>query len=100
MRKHLGIFSKEHIKEIFDGKLLIDLRFSQKRIPPFGLIARGDLVYIKQSGGDVIGQFKVKKVISFDGLDFNDWEIIIKLGTKKIKKNSAKYLTLIYMTEL
>ncbi|SRR5258708_3900549 len=67
--KHLAIFKGEGAEKILQGIKTIEGRFSRKRMPPFGLISSGDLVYIKPSGKDIIGQFKVKKVIFFDGLD-------------------------------
>ncbi len=66
--KHLAIFKGDGGEKILTGEKLIETRFSKSKIPPFGVISTGDLVYIKPSGGDIIGQFRVKKVIFFDGL--------------------------------
>jgi predicted transcriptional regulator len=72
MRKHLAILSKTAIKRIFSGQKTIETRFSKHRIPPFGLISKGDLVYMKPPGEDIIGQFHVKKVFSYEGLTPTD----------------------------
>lgn len=76
MKKHLAIFSKDVVKQIFSGKKLVETRFSRHKIAPFGLVERGDIVYIKPSGEEIVGQFTVKKVIFFEGLDNEDWKLI------------------------
>ncbi|MBI2011651.1 hypothetical protein HYS91_02680 [Candidatus Daviesbacteria bacterium] len=113
MSKHLAIFSKDVIEEIFAGRKNIESRFSQKKIAPFGVIERGDIVYIKPPGREVVGQFKVAKVIFIDGLSKDEWELIkqkygknLSLGSKKKdqryfdKHLNAKYATLIFMDEV
>ena len=72
MKKHLAIFKGEAGELILSGKKTIESRFSQMKNPPFGVISSGDLVYIKPSGKDIIGEFRVKKVIFFDGLNADD----------------------------
>lgn len=113
MSKHIAIFSGNVISQIFSGKKTIESRFSQKRIAPFGVINVGDLVYIKPSGGDIVGQFLVKKVISIEGLEGSDWELIQKNYGKKIslgsdlenenffkKHKSAKFATIIFISNV
>lgn len=78
MNKHLAIFTRQYLDQIFSGKKAIEARFSQKRIPPFGEVGVGDIVYLKLSGEEVKGQFTVKKVLFFEGLDEKDWEFIKK----------------------
>lgn len=113
MKKHLAIFSPEVIVQIFSGEKTIETRFSKRKIAPFGVVQIGDLVYIKPSGKDIVGQFMVKKVISFEGLDSNDWQVIIEkygrqivLGSKEDQaqflksKQDAKYGTLIFIDKI
>lgn len=69
---------KSAIEAILFGQKNIETRFSQRRIPPFGVIGRGDLVYMKPPGAEVVGQFRVKRVIFFDGLDKINIENIFK----------------------
>lgn len=81
MRNHLAIFSPQAIKEILSGNKTIETRFSQKKIAPFGVVGRGDWIYIKPPGKDIVGRFRVKKVISIEGLDKEDLkEIESKYG--------------------
>ncbi len=70
--KHLAIFSKGVGDLILSGKKSIESRFSKSKIAPFGAVSAGDLIYIKPSGEEIIGQFRVKKVIFYDGLNRED----------------------------
>lgn len=72
MKKHLAIFKGKAGELILSGKKTIESRFSKNKIAPYGVISTGDLVYIKPSGEDIIGQFRVKKVIFFDGMETRD----------------------------
>lgn len=98
MRKHLAIFDPEVIKQIFSGEKNIESRFSKARIAPFGQVSKGDLVYIKPPGKEIVGQFKVKKVIYFEGIDSSDLEVIKKYynpGEKWLSKANVQYGTII-----
>jgi len=105
MKKHLAIFKGNAGELILSGAKTIESRFSRVKNPPFGLVSAGDLVYIKPSGKDLIGQFRVKKVIFFDGLSSEDLlKIKQDYGEKlevddsywKVSANS-KYATLIFI---
>ncbi len=108
MQKHLAIFKGEGAKFILSGKKSMESRFSQRRDVPFGQISKGDLVYIKQSGEDIIGQFRVKKVIFYDGLTEEDLEQIKRTYSDAIvqvdgywkEKKGSKYGTLIFIGEV
>ncbi len=89
MKKHLAIFSKDVVGQIFKGKKVIESRFSEKRVLPFGQVEIGDLIYIKPPGEDIVGSFKAKKVISIEGLEENDWQMIKKNFGKGLSLGSA-----------
>lgn len=106
--KHLAIFKGDASELILSGKKTMESRFSKRKNPPFGQISKGDLVYIKPSGKDPIGQFRVKKVIFFDGLEIGDVgevrekyekELVVDEAYWKGKKE-AKYGTLIFIGEV
>mgnify|MGYP001582446663 CR=1 FL=1 len=105
MKKHLAIFKGEAGERILSGKKTIESRFSRVKNPPFGLIGSGDLVYIKPSGKEIIGQFRVKKVIFFDGLDTLDLEELKKRYGKELsedmeyweKNKTPRYCSLIFI---
>lgn len=105
--KHLAIFTKGVGELILSGKKILEIRLSLAKIAPFGVISSQDLVYIKPSGKDPIGQFRVKKVIFFDGLTEEDIkEIKWKYGRNITadneyweRKKDSKYGTLIFIGE-
>ncbi len=90
--KHLAIFKGDGAENILNGKKTIESRFSKGKIAPFGIISKGDLVYIKTSGGEIIGQFRVTKVIFFDGLNFEDLEYLKEKYGKEIASDEAYWL--------
>ncbi len=69
MRRHLAIFKLDSGEQILQGKKTTDVRSSNRKLPPFGVISAGDSVYIKPPGKDIIGEFKVKRVIFSDDPD-------------------------------
>ncbi|MDO8570594.1 MAG: hypothetical protein Q7R97_03340 [Candidatus Daviesbacteria bacterium] len=107
MRKHLAIMDRATIDKILSGKKIIETRFSLHKIAPFGVVSSGDLVYMKASGGEIIGQFRVKKVFFFEGFDQKDFFDLKKRYEKEINadenywnnKKDCKFGTLIFISE-
>lgn len=101
----MGIFDSVLAGKILSGEKIIDARFSKSKIAPFGQISVGDLVYVKPSGKDIIGQFRVKKVLSFEGLELSDLSNLSDLYENDLgtdpsfweKHSEAKYGTLIFI---
>ncbi|MFA5933576.1 MAG: hypothetical protein WCV81_05765 [Microgenomates group bacterium] len=90
MKKHLAIMNKTTVEAILTGVKTIETRFSQHKIAPFGVISVGDLVYIKPPGEEIIGQFRVKKVFSFEGLTEGDLEKIFADYGSKISTGNTQ----------
>lgn len=65
MQHHLAIFTQPLLDLILLGKKTIDSRFSKIRCAPYRKVDAGDLVYLKESGGCVKGQFTVSKVETY-----------------------------------
>lgn len=104
--------NKLAIEAVLSGRKTIETRFSKHRISPFGQVGVGDLVYLKLPGSDIIGQFRVKKVISYEGLSTADLdEIFSKFGGQigagdqkvdekyRLEKVGSSYGTLIFISE-
>ncbi len=68
MRKHLAIMHKSVIEAVLNGHKTVETRFSQHKIVPFGEVGIGDVVYMKPPGEDILGQFRVGKVIFIAGM--------------------------------
>lgn len=105
MKKHLAIMNRVAVEDILNGKKTIETRFSQHKIAPYGVISRGDLVYLKPPGEEVIGQFRVKKVFFFEGFDLNDLSDLRKKFGQQINaeekywedKKDSNFGTLIFI---
>lgn len=78
MRKHLAVFAGSASADILQGRKKIDCRLSKIRIPPFGQVSTGDLVFIKPSGKPIVGQFAVEKVVFIDSPNEEEWSWIRK----------------------
>lgn len=113
MKKHLAIFSKSAIAQLFAGKKTIETRFSRHKIAPFAEVSVGDVVYIKPPGEAVVGQFLVAKVLFLEGIDRKDWDLLkthygdkISLGSKEedakyfINKETSRFATIIFIDQL
>lgn len=112
MSKHLAILSKVGIEAILSGKKTIEARFSQKKIAPYGSVLVGDTVYIKPPGGEIIGEFRVKKVFYYCGLESGDMADLLTRYGKQLSLGNrledikytqawakAKYGTLIFISQ-
>lgn len=64
--KHLAVFEGKAIDDILSGRRRIEGRFSQIKIAPFGKVSSGDIVMMKISGGTLVGEFIVDRVLYFD----------------------------------
>lgn len=69
MSKHLAIFAPTYIEKIFTGEKSVEGRFSQHKIVPFEAVKKGDIIFLKESGGKVLGQAEVDNVLYYEGLD-------------------------------
>jgi hypothetical protein len=105
MKKHVAIFAGGLAEKILTGEKTVECRFSKKKITPFGEVNAGDLIYIKPSGEEIIGEFRVKKVIFIDGLLEEDIEELKKAYELQIaasesfweKVKDSKFVTIIYI---
>lgn len=112
MKKHLAIMHKPVIEAVLSGKKTVETRFSKAKIVPFGAVSKGDLVYMKAPGEDIVGQFKVKKVFYFEGLTpedvdkiFTDYRKVIGVGDSVSderyyqEKRESHFGTLVFIGE-
>jgi len=108
--KHLAIFTPPFIDLILEGKKTIESRFSKVRCAPFGVVKEGDIVIMKQSGGLVIGEFTVARVVTFNNLDKGLLEKIAKEYGKELcadadenfweRRKDSRYATFLYVSNL
>lgn len=80
---HLAIFSPELIAKVLQGQQRLDIRLSQRAIPPYQAIKRGDKILIKKPGGKIYGQAKVSNVLFYNNLNPRK---VIKLRVRYARK--------------
>lgn len=84
MKYHLAILSPGWSELILAGEKTIESRFTKVRCAPFRKVHEGDIVYLKESGGPVKGQFTVAKVETFENLERSDIQAIYERCGKAI----------------
>ncbi len=108
MAKHLAIFTLEATRDILSGKKKIDGRLSKIKIAPFGKVSAGDIVLMKVSGEEIVGQFKVDRVLFFDHPKREEADNLIKKYLKELampksfwmQHEQVNYVTLIFIKEV
>jgi len=102
--RHLAIFNPESIAKVIQNRQKIDIRLSQRAIPPYQAIKRGDKIFIKKSGGGIYGEAKVSNVLFFSKLNPAEVDRLRKRYGQRLstavgfwdKKKRAKFATVIF----
>lgn len=108
MKKHLAIFPKDYIVKILNHEKTIESRFSKVKCAPYQQVEIGDVIFLKEQSGPILGQAKVKDVIYFSDLtqakvmtiksQYND-RLAADEKFWQIKKH-ARYATLMFLEEV
>jgi ASC-1-like (ASCH) protein len=59
---HLAIFQEPYLSYIMEGRKKIETRFARRPCPPFNRVSIGDVVLLKESGGEIVGVCEVEEV--------------------------------------
>jgi len=68
-RRHLAIFLKGVAEKILSGQKSVEIRLSQNRIAPYLAVQKDDVIFLKNSGGKIIGQATVDNCLYFEMLN-------------------------------
>jgi len=63
---HLAVFVQPYLDFLLEGRKTIESRFGVQRCAPHGRVAPGDIVFLKVSGGPVVGLCRINEIWSFD----------------------------------
>ena len=105
--EHVAILRQPYLDMILDGKKVVESRLSARKIAPYGRVHKGDLVYLKLSGGDIVGTAVVDSTVSVSGT--NEWVLSLRdKWNDQIhgddayweSKSNARYGTLIWLTDI
>lgn len=105
--KHLAIFVGDYIAKILTGEKTMESRFSAEKTLPYGAVKKGDEIYLKESGGLVVGRAVVDNVLYYENLNPEAIGKIRKEYNNELcaddefwqEKAQAKYATLIFITK-
>ena len=105
MRQHLAIFVGNAIEDILSGKKTMEGRFSLHKIIPYEEVAKDDLIFLKRSGGDILGKVLVDNVLYYDNLRPESIAILRKEYAKELSvddnfwqsKAKSRFATLIFL---
>lgn len=68
MAHHLVILKKPYLDLILAGEKTLESRFTRTKRPPFGQVAAGDTLFLKESSGPVCAVATAAAVKNFAGL--------------------------------
>jgi len=74
---HLGVFIEPYISYILGGRKTVESRFGIRRQPPYGHVASDDILFLKYSGGPVVGICKISDVWFYQ-LNRKSWSTLRK----------------------
>ncbi|MCX6812095.1 MAG: hypothetical protein NTW79_00515 [Candidatus Berkelbacteria bacterium] len=105
MRKHLAIFIGPAIEKILVGEKAVDGRFSRSRVLPFCAVAKNDIIYLKESAGDIVGQVVVDNVLYYENLNPKSIKILRREYGESLKtddkfwqaKSKSRFATLVFL---
>ena len=104
-RRHLAIFLKGVADKIISGEKEVEIRLSQKRISPYGQVAKDDEILLKNAGGKIIGKVKVDNCLYYEKLTPESVEEIKQKYHQAARmeesfwqnKNQAHFATIIFL---
>jgi len=105
MKKHIAIFIGDAIEKILSGKKTMESRFSLHKITPYEEVAKDDLIFLKPSGGDILGKVLVDNVLYYDNLRPESIAILRKEYSQELsvdddfwqRKAKSHFATLIFL---
>lgn len=105
--KHLAIFIDDYIEKILSREKSMEGRFSISKVLPYGAVKKGDEIYLKESGGLVVGRAIADNVLYYENLNPEAIGKIRKEYNQELCANDkfwqgkakAKYATLIFLTK-
>ena len=106
--RHVAIFPKDYIVRILNREKTIESRFSKVKCSPYGQVNAGDIIFLKEQSGPIVGQVKVIQVIFFSGLTPEKVLAIKRQYNDRLRadddfwktKMDANYATLMFLGDI
>lgn len=81
---HLAILKKKWLERILSGEKTIESRWYKQKRTPYHNIAKGDIIYLKETGKPVTAKATVQEVLFFDALTEEKLRDILQIYGKQI----------------
>jgi len=102
---HVAILREPYLSLILNGKKTIESRFTKRRTAPFNKVSVNDLIYLKKSGGSILGTASVQSVQFFSNLNPQDISQIMNQYKAELQiqpdfmelKRDSNYASLIWL---
>ena len=76
MNRHLVLTTSLEFENIISGKQSFLIRFFKKRFEYLQSLKRGDLIYLRKKGGEIIAQFNAGKLVFTDPVQPQDYKLL------------------------
>ncbi len=105
---HLAILKKKWLEKILSGEKIIESRWYKQKRTPYQKIAKGDMIYFKETGKPVTAKAAVKEALFFDALTEEKLREILQKYGRQINMTleavprllDKKYCTLVVLENI
>jgi hypothetical protein len=105
---HIAIVDSHTAHLILQGKKHIETRFSINKHIPYGRISEGEIIFIKISGGPIVGVMQAERVCFYADLNVDDvndlkseYNDLIQAKNEYWKqKRTSRFATFIYLSNI
>ncbi len=104
-RKHLAVFVKGAAEKILKEVKTVEVRLSLHEVLPYKEVMKDDIIFLKVSGGKIIGRVLVDNILYYENLDKETILNIQKEYADEVsmdesfwqKKYTARFATIIFL---
>jgi hypothetical protein len=108
MAAHLAIMAEPYLARVLAGEKTIESRFAQVRAAPYGRVAPGDTIWLKRSGGPIVGIALAAEVRQYAELTPERANALLERYGAALRLDadfaarvqSCRYVTLIWLVEV
>jgi hypothetical protein len=105
LQGHLAIMAQPYLDRVLSGEKRIESRLSRTKHPPFGMIQRGHVVFLKEVSGPIRGIAWVEQVLSLGPLDPGQLLAQLEPHSKGlcwepewiVRKGESRFATLLFL---
>ena len=106
--RHVAVVRRKYAELIRSGRKTAELRLTKNRVAPYGLVQRGDTVFIKVASGPVCCRAKVRHVEQHENLTPTEIQRLRSALNDAVMgdsafwnlKRTARYATVVHLTDV